>query len=471
MTTQKLKNGMTMTPKRLLIIGNGFDLHLKLKSSFTDFFENKYSDLEKVVKEKKRLISTTYNIRETNSIFAISKLPIFNIDDYYVQDVIKQFLKPFRETHTNFWIKYLLIRKYIFSDKIEEWNDIESTIYDFFDNDNNSLLNIIYIILESLCLKNNTVNVEDSEKIQYIRKSYDLKISDDEFINTLFITLLIIHDMEKDKKAVEKFRSIRDIVKNEYHNNVRSYQTFPFLNSDDQTLDQFNSDIRSKIKDALIIYFRNELTKFESSFNDYMQKQINDYPKTEYKTLSNELLKKLSNGKPYNLLNFNYTNPNTSGTGCLNSNNIHGKLVNPKNFNNSKKSLIIGIDGKNVSINNSEYQFTKTYRTIVSSSNNENNNILSPHIKEICFYGHSFAHADFSYFKNIFQFYRIEKLQTKLILFYSNQPNKTENEIVRNQLLSFSKLIDEYCDDMNLGSGDSLLRRLQVANKIIFKKI
>lgn len=460
MTTQKLKNGMTMTPKRLLIIGNGFDLHLELASSFKDFFENKYSDLEKIVKKEKRIISTTYKL---GSIFSISKLPIPNNGDHDMQEIIKDLFYPFNESNNNFWIQYLLIRKFIFEDKVNEWNDIESTIYDFFNNSNNSLLNIIYIILESLCLKNNKSRKTDNQIISEICAKHKLDINKNEFINMLFITQLIVYNMANDKQFPDELKHINEKIVNDKRpiNDGVSRLSNAF--------NSFNVDEKNKIKNILIVYFRKELTKFESSFNEYMNNQIKNFQ--NYDSLSKNLLLKLSNEEPYNLLNFNYTNPNTSETKCINSNNIHGKLVNPENFNGSKNSLIIGIDGKNISINNSEYQFTKTYRTIVSSSNNENNNVLSPSIKEICFYGHSFAHADFSYFKNIFQYYRIEDLKTKLILFYSEQPNKTETEVIRNQLLAFSKLINEYCEDMKIGSGNSLLRTLQINGKIFIKKI
>lgn len=260
-------------------------------------------------------------------------------------------------------------------------------------------------------------------------------------------------------------------------------------------------ELISDYKPIFYSYLFKQLEKFENNLKVYLQSLFQKGESTDSKankeniaiSCSSEvtmdfsyylqcyrkILYKITKGNKYNLLSFNYTYfskallSTTSSLGmispitekmhpinCVASQNIHGNL---------DSHIIIGIDELSINENELLYRFTKTYRILGLEDYEES--CLSKSIKEIIFYGHSLAKADYSYFQSIFDFYHIYDSDVKLIFYYSNYCNNKEKckfEVVNRVI----KLIKTYGNTLNnKDHGKNLLHKLKLENRLIIKEL
>lgn len=447
---------------RLLIIGNGFDLNIPLKSSFKDFFKSTYKSTLDLINDHADFLTNTIDNVDPLKFYKIPTDQHINpkYNNYY-----EDYIKIINElnSNNNFWLNYLLIRKIIFNDHIEEWNDIETSLYNFFKNENDSFLNIIIDIIETFYKRNNFIGAVNNVLPTAILDYYQINNIQD------FHELSLIGDLLIRKIYASSNNDIVELLED----NKSDYPNTGFMLDDvikvQNSLNFFEESQRKKLRELIIDFLRDELNLFEKDFNDYMYKQT--YENDFYDDQSKKQIQKLSDGKLYSVLNFNYTTPNYhDDNNFIADINIHGKIKNPQKFNDSKPSLIIGVDGNNISMQNPEYIFTKTLRTISNNLGNIKSSILPETITEICFFGHSFSDSDYSYFKSIFDLYKIEDLKTNIILYYAEHDDIPETLLIRDQILSFSKLLDRYCKDKNMDTADTLLKQLQLNGKITVKQ-
>lgn len=131
--------------------------------------------------------------------------------------------------------------------------------------------------------------------------------------------------------------------------------------------------------------------------------------------------------------------------------------------------IIFGIDyTDNINPERPFYKFTKTFRvSVLEVENNENkNNLYLNQVKEIIIYGHSLNNQDYSYFHAIFNVLNLNTGDVKIIFCYSDYDKKDRS--VEN-LIALQKLIDKYEKDFNIPRG--LYQRLMMENRIEVRKI
>ncbi|UQS86907.1 bacteriophage abortive infection AbiH family protein [Nicoliella spurrieriana] len=461
---------------RILIIGNGFDLHLGLKSTFSDFvksffpYSNKYIN-DFYLNDYKTLFND-YSPIKINFVIRDTIIKSFSKDtkDNNSLDLDINLIKLLKNVSndSNFWIFYLLLNKYFFNNSIENWEDIESSIGIFSKSLNDYVCemdNIIHFIEFFIIGDMDKVS---NDKIEDFYRDGEMYISHtqldkNEFIKYGLLISYICHNSS----------SFLDILKNKYNE---------YKENNGKTL---NNHEEKQLRKTIFEYLLKELNKFEKSFNSYMNNELLSYNKSNnqtYSKSSKKLLNKLLKGSSnWHVINFNYTDlsfqNNKDGI-----TNIHGVLVPDKQFKDKNNSLIIGIDGDNIDMDSIEYEFTKTFRVITSRRNLNNNFPFIDLVNEVAFYGHSFSSADYSYFRSIFDRYDLEDDKLKIILFYStykvNDKTISDEEAAKDILIKASGMINRYAnehrhsfDNFHNHQGDELLKELMLNGKIEMIKI
>ena len=242
-----------------------------------------------------------------------------------------------------------------------------------------------------------------------------------------------------------------------------------------------NVDI-DRIKELVTTILMLELNELEYDFECFIKCQVEK--NASYLAKSNDLLKRMLNpesdsitpveSRPYYLLSFNYTSiwsesckPKYSPTKYA---DIHGKV--PKS-SIRLSNIIFGIDHEGVDATALEYRFTKTYRTLQLYSRNfedvaNDREIYIDTIKQIKFYGHSLAEADYAYFQQMFDYYELYGNQNLELIFYYSVYEESEPErIQQEQMLNISRLIEKYGQTLdNKNHGKNLLTRLIQTNRL-----
>ncbi len=440
--------------KQLVIVGNGFDLQCGLKSKFTDYF--------KYVKSKMNKHDKT--LLKGNEISCGNILPH---SDFYLN-------------YASFWDCYFLSLELLEDNQDYDWCNVEKQIEILLTLNKNEnigevngkiLFNLLYLgSLNSLTNLRFHSQLNDRMKRQI--KSKILNRSQISLIENIVNKLSFYISLSLDKE-------IQDNLKN------------------NDNLDE----LISNYKPIFYSYLFKQLEKFENNLKVYLQLLFQKKESTDSKndkenfTISNNevvmdfsfylqcyrrILYKLTEGRKYNLLSFNYTyfskallSTTTSNLGmispvvekmhpinCVVSKNIHGDLDD---------HIIIGIDELSINESDPLYRFTKTYRILGLEDHEES--CLSKSIKEIIFYGHSLAKADYSYFQSIFDFYHIYDSNVKLIFYYSNYCDNKEKckfETVNRVI----KLIKTYGNTLNnKDHGKNLLHKLKLENRLIIKEL
>ncbi|WP_277815069.1 AbiH family protein [Apilactobacillus kunkeei] len=427
----------------MVILGNGFDLHLDVKSSFESFILDKYKSLTEDI--------DGLSDRFTQYILGNGSICKFMND----QEDNDMFGNAFDDLNKkgNFWSLYLILYRDIFKYSLNNWSDVEEAMYEFFRDDEQSLLNQLIIAIETLIFNSVEFFRSDKQLFASLTESFKLKDS-----NNLFISFLLAYSMK---------RNDNEINKHIFNFNVNKFNNY--INPEDPVKDvdyHFSNNQIAYIKNEIIYYLKDELSKFEKDFNSYLYSII-DFKK--YNNESKKLLKKISNNDKISIINFNYTHPNLKNSKIINYTNIHGNISE----NEDDQNIIIGIDGKYIKSSNNEYIFSKTARVAVNNRNIDDSKslLLDKKINNIKVYGHSFSKSDYSYYKSIFSFYNIESLKMKITIFYSKYGNKDSSEACMEKIVQFSKLLNSYCEDKENLSGDYLLKQLTISGKINFKEI
>ncbi|HAO5972427.1 TPA: hypothetical protein IQA11_002915, partial [Listeria monocytogenes] len=134
-----------------------------------------------------------------------------------------------------------------------------------------------------------------------------------------------------------------------------------------------------------------ELKRYEDDFKEYINsKKTRDYLNNRSEIIDS-ILNKSPNIEKVNIMNFNFTKNNFQDDLVLRNKvdkevNIHGI---------SEEDVIFGIDNEKITPDSEAYDFTKTYRKLISKGNSKQG-LLRKDISEIIFFGHSLSDADFS---------------------------------------------------------------------------
>lgn len=440
---------------QLLIIGNGFDLQCGLKSSFKNYF--------KYVKEK--MDNQDKTLLNGNSISLETVLPH---SEFYLN-------------YSSFWDCYFLSLELLEKNNDYGWCDVEKQIEMFLTPGKNGsiggidadiLFNLLFLISLNE-LSNYNWNDQLNKKIKRIIENENIEQSKKYIIGNIIKKLSYYISLSMEK-------SVQNSIKGNTNN-----------------LDSLISNYKSIFYSYLFI----QLEKFEDNLNEYLQSlfqtkeplilknneiSVTTHSEKVTKTLRNymqrfsKLISKLTKDNKYNLLSFNYTyyselipaaHSSFLGTtspatrkicpnDCVIYKNIHGNL---------NDHIIIGIDESGINEKDPLYKFTKTYR--IMGLEDQEESCLSKSIKEITFYGHSLAKADYSYFQSIFDFYHIYDSDVKLIFYYSDYCNNREKckfETV-NRVIELIKIYGNTLN--NKDHGKNLLHKLKLENRLLIREL
>ena len=437
---------------QLIVLGNGFDLHCGLKSSYKDFLyyviTQKYAehfpnDSEKS-SEKAFDASANYvgvrRIRFDDTQFNRNT----KMNDTILPDI-------------NIWYLILFHEKLMQSlDSSSNWSDIESVIEKYvsgkfiFDNDNGkqSQKKFIDILVDTFF----NYGFERNILLEGMMEQDEYKLAG----------LLLYHLLEREDDCYGIKEKIEEIRKeSESHLAWRPGRV------------QIETKIKNKTKpevvNILINLLMGELHKLEIDFQTYL---IQEIKREEYKSKAENFLQTIiiEGGYPssYSVFSFNYTNSCSGNFGTqIAFRNVHGAL----NQNSNESKIIFGID--NISSDSKSedisYRFTKAYRTMRLYTELENDmafgdkidNIFTEDMDVIKFYGHSLARADYCYFQYIFDMYNLYNSNIKLIFYYSKIEGRTVEEVRQEQYRNITKLIEQYGETLdNKAHGRNLLTRL-----------
>ena len=394
-----------MNTAQLLIIGNGFDLHCGLKSSYKDFFQSTILDTIGGRYGLQQMKAGVSGFWETLLFGYYTTFGKVNYNWCDIETIIKNTVLAIGCQHSGFAFNALASVK-----RVEDTYDAIKTLNDPIEKFSyNYCMSVFY---------------------SYIKKTY----SDDELYSLLLDNIL---------KELHKFeRRFCNYIKDSI----------------------VNFDNGKKLNEQYIVNavnLLNILTGFSNknyeTINDILERQEEDYY-----TLSQEF----ANLNSTYILSFNYTSlfDILKVDSPCSYNNVHGKLcMNPCAENCASCNIIFGIDDTAIQSQdeNSElHKFSKTYRKMLNV--NASTRILPAkdnQLIDIKFYGHSLSEADYSYFQSIFDYYNLyENNKVSLVFYYSKGFEQTEK--VYHLINTYGKTLS------NKDQGKNLTHKLLLENRL-----
>lgn len=443
---------------QLIVLGNGFDLHCGLKSSYKDFlyyvitqkYTNYFPSDSEEASDRNEAIEKAF--ADSANYVGVRRI---HFDAIYFERNVKINDTIFPDI--NIWYLILFHEKLVQSlNQSSNWSDIESVIEKYvsgkfiFNNDNGkqSQKTFIDILVDTFF----NYGFERNILLEGMMEQDEYKLTG----------LLLYHLLEREDDCYGIKEKIEEIRKeSESHLAWRPGRV------------QIETKIKNKTKpevvNILINLLMGELHKLEIDFQTYLTQEIE---KEEYKSKAENFLQTIviEGGYPssYSVFSFNYTNSCSGNLGTqVAFRNVHGAL----NQNSNESKIIFGID--NISSDSKSedisYRFTKSYRTMRLYTELENDktfgdkidNIFTKDMDVIKFYGHSLARADYSYFQYIFDMYDLYNSNIKLIFYYSKIEGRTVEEVRQEQYRNITKLIEQYGETLdNKAHGRNLLTRL-----------
>lgn len=417
---------------KLVVLGNGFDLTCGLPTSYSQFFEWRYSHIERSKLDDIDNLYMNFNHYEYN-IGSSYSTPDINIK---ISGQIKNTIKIFLDYDMSFWDVYFYLLK-LENSPITNWCDVEKQIETAITSISGRAL--IDKVLDY--------------GIDKIDKAIKLRL----------------------KSFVSGVVAINFSQHNEYINDANyAKETILGIFMELKYPDNFGKILESDY------YFLKELNEFENSFKSYLEQVVLPLGENPHwfefsEIYINNFKEICTKSEKCFLINFNYTcikKPIEEVQILINSGNGSGLPTLPKEViennvhGNYKTTTIFGIDNNKFNPSSTKYMFTKTYRKLCITMDNILNT-LPPEVNEIIFYGHSLSDADYSYFQSLFDYYDIYHSKIKLSFKYSHYDESIKEEIDKNQYFAVSKLIHTYGATMdNKDHGKNLLHKLLLENRL-----
>lgn len=398
-----------MDKYQLLILGNGFDLHCGLKSSYKDFFRIEILD----------------TIGEQFDLQQLKRGQIFG-----------------------FWESLLLEYYKLYGSQDYNWCDVEKIIKD-------TLLSIHFgkskeKLNQGICFQASlyvhnfhaTLHLEEFNSIELFLFNYCVK-----FISA---------------NGGEFKDIIKPLTENLFEQLHNLEQRFcKYLKN------QIGEANDGTINEKYVIKATNLLTKL-TGFAYYEFNNLDDVITVDGK---NRLIDVFGNLNDVFILNFNYTalfDILEVESPCYH-NNVHGKLCNERCTKGCKISnIIFGIDDSIIQSQGTSSElrsFSKTYRKMLNSDNyiltlppNEEKPL------DIKFYGHSLSEADYSYFQSIFDYYDLYSNSNVSLIFYYSKGFENHDAVY--------KLISAYGKSLtNKEQGKNLIHKLLLENRLHIQEV
>ncbi len=408
---------------QLLILGNGFDLHCGLKSSYKDLFR--------------------YTILDTiGARFGLVQLKAGTYG--FWEHLLLEYYKKFGEEDYN-WCDIERIIK----------NVLSGILTDDPSNDFNIRSEILSSVRCNLDLyQQKNYGADESIKkyiliycVNLLEQATVNFITDNEMLEYLAVKLLT--ELKNFERRFCKY--IKDCIFDK-ENNINE----PYIVNAVNLLayiTEFSTPNFEDIDDMMEIK--------EEYYEEEMSTNVLQHVMKEKKVLMQEFNKL----RHTNILSFNYTaifDILGVDSPCIYS-NVHGKLCNKQCSEDCvSSSVIFGIDDKLIQLQktNELRLFSKTYRKMSDTSTpisilpkNDGRPI------EIKFYGHSLSEADYSYFQSIFDFYNLYDNYNVSLLFYYSKGYEQNDEIYR-LINSYGKTLE------NKDRGKNLIHKLLLENRL-----
>lgn len=390
------------------------------------------------------------------------------------------FHSDFYLNHASFWDCYFLFLELLEDNQDYDWCNVEKQIATLLTlNENEKIGEINGKILFNLLYLGSLSNIANTKFHSQLNEKFKTQMKNDSLNKNKIILIENIINKLSYYILLSIDKGVKNNLTNDGLENLISDYKSIFYSYLFKQLEKFENNLKIYLQSL----FQNTnpvvLKNNEISFTTNSREIIFDF--AIYARKYRNIVYKLTGGNnTYNLLPFNYTyyaeaslSTTTSSFGvispkvekmlpvnCLIYNNIHGNLDD---------HIIIGIDELNIDKKDPLYKFTKTYR--IMGLEDQGESCLSKSIKEIIFYGHSLAPADYSYFQSIFDFYHIYDSDVKLIFYYLDYCDNREKckfETVNRVI----ELIKTYGDTLdNKDHGKNLLHKLKLENRLLIKEL
>ncbi len=369
---------------------------------------------------------------------------------------------------------------YIIGNGFDLYLGLKTSYYDFFKHkDNEEKLN--YLEIREVILK------DINKKAKEIKKGATPKIEIDKNISipteikeNLFLLYLIL---EEDEKTINWHDVEKKILKanKEMNNLFKKLEENRYLKILGEEEIKYGTRLG---KESYLIKtlgekkfnFLKELNGFEEMFGNYIAQINNDLFDIGMGTFKDKNIEcrvkkifKEDNNMINTVINFNYTTYLREIDYISEMTNVHGTFENP----------IFGIDNTEIGNDKEFYYLTKTSRVLFNNTIKEEFKLPNKiEISKICFFGHSLARADYSYFQSIFDYYDIYNSEVKLEFKYYNyikdddelsdeEKEERKDEVKSNMHKKVIELMNDYGNTAsNKSRGENLLHKLILENRI-----
>ena len=469
--------------KSLVILGNGFDKNLGLKTGYWDYFE--YASGDKIKKYIEIIINNEINskfylkskILETLKTFIVGDIEkiindssiidvndiktgiekmiddnkkIINRIDKYIEDDTKDYSLEYLRDYilvnlgfsNSFLISFGLFIQFLLllEPEYENWYSIEEQIVKYVE-DTIDIIEYIYSNDNNIFFeKKDDIKKKIKNFIEELKKSKNYDYSNDILKNYGLIYKLIIkrtEEYKQDKLKEELWESYCNgiVTKIEYINFILENKFLPklyFKNEEDKKKLRLTSknDEKLNIDKKYTINLMEYLNYIENDFLKYVENL--NIPK-----ISDNEIKKIMGDNELYIINFNYT---TYLKEYLEINK-HFNYKDMLNINGEIKTdlVIFGIDEIQIQNNHRKKELEKFVK---SKKGQKDWKLLIKKceitdFEEIIFFGHSLADADYSTLKEIFDYFNIKDNENiKLIFktkdkFYNNHKKEIEHFMAR----------------------------------------
>lgn len=378
----------------LLVLGNGFDVACGLKSTYTDFYNERY--FESDTETGKPIFN------EINEILGKDIEEILDIQLLYEEDM-----------NVSFW-DFIFCQERLFG---KNWTDVEEVLAAKINQFRN--LGFVFERGDYTHEQNGSQIDISALEISDFNPTTTMSRINAEFRKLAKIFLIFVKVRYSQIKATSSSDSISNILLKE--------------------LIVFEENFQQYLSNE-VEHNANYAENFRNIYEELIFTDVGQYDRR----VDSEIYVLSFNYTTFSDIEDNY-NPE------LTYNNVHGQLSMKNNIfgiditrnaaRDSKKSIFWEIE-------RFEDKFLKTYRTL-SLPNRER--FYNNDVKVIRFYGHSLAPADYVYFKVIFDALDLFNNDVQLIFFYSDYKDITGNVVneKQNQINRVRKLLLKYEASLN----------------------
>lgn len=480
-----------MGSKQLIVLGNGFDLKCGLKSSYKDFFEQRFTEI---------IFKTIPVEQRINIAKRVSK----DSSEYQSANCNQQVGEAFCEECSDNFLKLV-------SNSTEKHNCVEQLMLRAYEH----IREQIYSEIKTVQRNNNIKDIDYFSKIAFLNENFNrwdifflfaeccLSKQVDKYqwqdVETLIYEIVSIALLPSDKltkiDSNIKYKEDDILICGE---NVKGEELFKCI------VEKFaytGNGTREEIASVLL----KKLAEFEKAFAKFIDKQFKFQQGDSYFDHAYELIKCLTRfgsssdvSSSFKVLSFNYSidrrfinfwkdrkervsSPNPKIEDWA---NIHGiaSYAMPwqsafsvqDDYKHDEKYLpapIFGIDSRNIIKDNLtddlRILFTKSYRIMDNGVNRIRESGDYSDIDKITIYGHSLGRADYSYFETLFD--EVDLYNTNVTVEYFYYQGNSDVDRLLNKRAAITKifnLLTDYGKSLGESHGENIVAKLDLEKRL-----